>query len=60
MIVGFDMTPEALKAFGKKLKQQCGTGGTAKDGRIEIQGDHREKILAYLKKEGFEAKLAGG
>lgn len=60
VVSGFDMPPDALKNFGKKLKQQCGTGGTAKEGRIEIQGDHREKILAYLKKEGFDAKLAGG
>ncbi|MFP5384601.1 MAG: translation initiation factor [Bacteriovoracia bacterium] len=44
----------------KKLKGLCGTGGTFKNNRIEIQGDHREKIKAYLEKVGFKVKLAGG
>ncbi len=41
-------------------KCRCGTGGTAKDGVIEIQGDHRETIVAELSRGGFTAKLAGG
>ncbi|MFL0804583.1 MAG: stress response translation initiation inhibitor YciH [Agarilytica sp.] len=60
VVVGFDMTPEELKKFGKKLKQVCGTGGTAKEGRIEIQGDQREKIVEFLTQEGFTAKISGG
>jgi translation initiation factor 1 len=44
----------------KKLKQHCGTGGAFKDQKIEIQGDHREKIKLFLEKLGFRVKLAGG
>jgi translation initiation factor 1 len=51
---------EALRNLAKDLKRRCGTGGTAKDGVIEIQGDHRETIVAELSLRGFTAKLAGG
>ena len=57
---GFDMEDSELKNFAKKLKQQCGTGGTAKEGKIEIQGDHRQKLLDYLTSQGIKAKIAGG
>jgi translation initiation factor 1 len=49
-----------LKALAKKLKQECGTGGTIKDGVIEIQGEHREKIANLLQKLGYKVKIAGG
>jgi translation initiation factor 1 len=49
-----------LKALAKKLKQDCGTGGTIKDGIIEIQGEHREKIADVLRKLGYKVKIAGG
>jgi translation initiation factor 1 len=48
------------KALTKHLKQTCGSGGTSKDGVIEIQGDHREKIAAALQHLGYKTKLAGG
>lgn len=51
---------EALKELATKLKQRCGTGGTVKDGRIEIQGDQRERIVAELEKLGFKVKRVGG
>ncbi len=48
-----------LKELATRLKNLCGTGGTAKDGRIEIQGDHRDKIMAELEKMGYKAKRVG-
>ena len=51
---------DALKELAAKLKQRCGTGGTVKDGRIEIQGDQRERIVAGLEKLGFKVKRVGG
>lgn len=49
-----------MKELAKRLKQVCGTGGTVKDGEIEIQGEHREKIAQELKKLGYKVKVAGG
>jgi len=49
-----------LQDLGKKLKQLCATGGTVKEGRIEIRGDHRDRIVAELQKLGYRAKAAGG
>ncbi|WP_188150200.1 stress response translation initiation inhibitor YciH [Teredinibacter waterburyi] len=60
VIDGFLLDEQALKAEAKKLKQLCGTGGTAKGGSVEIQGDHRQKLADYLKTEGFQVKLSGG
>ncbi len=50
----------ALQALGKRLKAACGSGGTVKDGEIEIQGDHADRLVALLQQEGFTAKRAGG
>jgi translation initiation factor 1 len=44
----------------KNLKGKCGAGGTYKDRRLEIQGDHRDKIKTFLEAQGFQVKLAGG
>ena len=53
--------PEAgLLELAATLKAKCGTGGTVKDGRIEIQGDHRDRIVAELEKLVYKAKRAGG
>ena len=50
---GFQHTPETLAALAGTLKKKCGSGGTAKDGEIEIQGDHVERIRAELAKLGY-------
>jgi translation initiation factor 1 len=49
-----------MKTLAKKLKTVCGSGGTVKNGMIEIQGEHREKIALTLKKMGYKVKIAGG
>jgi translation initiation factor 1 len=59
-VEGFIGTENDLSILKKELQQACGTGGTSKDGEILIQGDCRDKILAYLLKKGYKAKKAGG
>jgi translation initiation factor 1 len=59
-ITGFALADADLKTLAKQLKQKCSTGGTVKDGVIEIQGDHRDKLKAELEKLGHNVKLAGG
>ena len=49
-----------LDEVASDLKRQCGSGGSAKDGVVEIQGDHRPKVVARLESRGYRVKLAGG
>ena len=54
------LSEKDIKALAKKLKQACGSGGTVKDGIIEIQGENRKKIADVLHKLGYKTKIAGG
>ena len=60
VIKGVPLDAAALSALGKQLKANCGSGGTTKDGVIEIQGDHRDTVIAALQKQGMTVKRAGG
>lgn len=59
-VTGFQHSPDTLKTVLKKLKSQCGSGGTAKDNVLEIQGDHRERLVELLMQMGYNAKISGG
>ncbi|MBI2811505.1 MAG: hypothetical protein HYX67_11870 [Candidatus Melainabacteria bacterium] len=60
VISGLPLTDTELDDLTTKLKRSCGTGGTFKDGQIEIQGDHRDKLMAELQKLGYKPKRKGG
>ncbi len=59
-VFGVPLADKDLKDFAKTLKSRCGTGGTAKDGVIVLQGDHREALKEEIEKQGYTVKLAGG
>jgi translation initiation factor 1 len=60
LITGLPLAEPELAALAKQLKQRCGSGGTVKNGVIEIQGDQREAVLTELIRLGYQAKKAGG
>jgi translation initiation factor 1 len=60
LISGIPLAGDELKALAKTLKQKCGTGGTVKNGVVEIQGDHRDLLLQLLQEKGWKVKKAGG
>ncbi|MFC4312193.1 translation initiation factor Sui1 [Steroidobacter flavus] len=60
VITGLGLPPEQLAALATELKKKCGSGGAVDNGRIEIQGDHRDKLVQELTTRGFKAKRAGG
>jgi translation initiation factor 1 len=59
-ITGLPLSLADVDALATKLKKRCGSGGTVRDGIIEIQGDHRDVIVAELMKMGWPAKKSGG
>ncbi len=60
VIHGLALAPAELEKLCTQLKKRCGTGGTIKDGTIEIQGEHRDTLVAELSKLGYTVKKAGG
>jgi translation initiation factor 1 len=60
VVVGVPLAGEALRSLTGELKRRCGTGGTVKEGNIEIQGDHADLLVAELQKRGYVVKRAGG
>ncbi|NOR23932.1 MAG: translation initiation factor Sui1 [Desulforhopalus sp.] len=56
VIYGLPLDPTGLLALGKELKKRCGSGGTVKEGIIEIQGDHRDKLIEELQNRGWRVK----
>jgi translation initiation factor 1 len=60
VVRGLALDADALAALGKRLRTACGAGGTARDGVLEIQGDHVDRVLALLAADGVRAKRAGG
>ena len=59
-ITGLPLSMSDIETLATKLKKRCGSGGTVREGVIEIQGDHRDAIVAELIKMGWEAKRSGG
>ncbi len=60
VITGLPLTPDALRDLARQFKKKCGSGGTVRDGVIEIQGDHRDLLVAELQKLGYAARRSGG
>ena len=60
VVRGLTMDAASIERVAKALKAACGSGGTVKDGVVEVQGDHRPKVMALLAAEGHKVKAAGG
>jgi translation initiation factor 1 len=60
VVRGVPLAPDALVALGKQLRTACGAGGTVKDGVVEVQGDHCERVMTWLAQQGWSVKRTGG
>ena len=60
IVRGFQASAETLTELLKKLKAHCGAGGTLKENELELQGDHKQKVVEFLIKLGYKAKSSGG
>jgi translation initiation factor 1 len=59
-VFNLPLSDDEIRDLAGQLKKRCGVGGSAKDGVIELQGDHRDTVVEVLKAKGFDVKLAGG
>lgn len=60
LVKGLPLGDADLTLLGKRIKAHCGTGGTVKEGVVEVQGDHGERVMAFLQGLGYTVKRAGG
>jgi len=60
LVRGLALDAAALAALGKRLRSACGAGGTVKDGVLEVQGDHAERVVNWLQAKGWTVERAGG
>ena len=60
VITGLQVSEETLNSLLKQLKTQCGSGGTLKEGTLELQGEHKEKVVQVLTQLGYAVKISGG
>jgi translation initiation factor 1 len=60
LVTGLGLDDDALKTLAKELKKKVSAGGAIKDGVIELQGDHRDAVVAELQERGYKAKKSGG
>ena len=60
VVRGLSLDAQALAAAGQALRAACGAGGTAKDGVLEVQGDHVDRVMAWLERAGHRVKRVGG
>jgi translation initiation factor 1 len=60
VITGVPLRGAELAALAKELKKKCGSGGTVRDGMIEVQGEHRDQMVILLQARGWTVKRAGG
>jgi translation initiation factor 1 len=60
LVTGVPGTGKEIEALGRELRTSCGTGGTTRDDTIELQGDHRDKVEAFLARRGLRSKRSGG
>jgi translation initiation factor 1 len=60
VVAGLPLAEEAVQKMASQLKNMCGSGGTCKSGVIEIQGEHRDRLVEFLTAQGFTVKRSGG
>ncbi|MBW4051639.1 MAG: translation initiation factor [Proteobacteria bacterium] len=60
IISGLPLAAPDLEALATRLKRLCGAGGAVRDGTIEIQGEHRDRLVAQLRQLGYDARRSGG